>query len=202
MRAEVFEEQSGPVAARLATGLAKVAVALRHEEWHGAHAAGLSPTQAEILTILQRREPAALQDLAAELGVGAPTASEALGALARKGLARKGRSRADGRALAVSLTAAGRREADRLAVWPDLLVETLDELTPEEQEVLLRSVVRMILALQRRGRIPVARMCATCRFFRPNVHEDPERPHHCAFVDAPFGDRSVHLDCPDHQPAA
>ncbi|MER3418788.1 MAG: MarR family transcriptional regulator, partial [Chloroflexota bacterium] len=27
------------------------------------------------------------------------------------------------------------------------------------------------------------------------------RPHHCAFVDAPFGDRSIRLDCPDHAPA-
>jgi len=60
----------------------------------------------------------------------------------------------------------------------------------------------MIAALQEQGRIPVARMCPTCRFFRPNVHDDPERPHHCAFVDAPFGDRSVRIDCPDHEPAA
>lgn len=202
MRAEDFEEQGGSVAARLATGLAKIALALRQEDWHVAHAAGLSPTQAQLLIILQRRAAATLQDLATELGVGAPTASEALGALARKGLVRKGRSRADGRALAVFLTPAGQREAKRLAVWPDLLAETLDELAPEEQEVLLRSVVRMILALQRRGRIPVVRLCATCRFFRPNVHDDAERPHHCGFVDAPFGNRSMRLDCPDHQPAA
>jgi hypothetical protein len=55
--------------------------------------------------------------------------------------------------------------------------------------------------LQERGAIPVAKMCVTCRYFRPNVHPDPERPHHCAFVDAPFGDRSLRLDCPDQEPA-
>jgi hypothetical protein len=42
-------------------------------------------------------------------------------------------------------------------------------------------------------------MCVTCRYFRPHVHSDPERPHHCAFVDAPFGDRALRLDCRDHE---
>ncbi len=197
-----FERDSGPIERRLSTGLAKIALVLRHEAWHGARAESLSPTQAQILAVLQRRGSAALQDLADELGVGAPTASEALGALVRKRLVRKTRSRQDGRAIVASLTAAGRTRAARLPMWPDVLAETLGELAPEEQEVLLRGVIRMILALQRRGRIPVARMCATCAFFRPNAHDDPERPHHCAFVDAPFSARALRIDCPDHQPAA
>jgi DNA-binding MarR family transcriptional regulator len=202
VRPRAFEEQGGPISARLATGLAKIGLAMRHEDRHGAHARGLSPTQAQILALLCSREPATLGDIAVELAVGAPTASEAVGSLVAKGLVRKDRSLADARALALSLTPAGRREAERATGWPDLLREALDELDAEQQEALLQGVTRVILALQRRGRIPAARMCATCRFFRPNAHDDPERPHHCAFVDAPFGDRSARVDCPDHQPAA
>ena len=48
----------------------------------------------------------------------------------------------------------------------------------------------------------MSRMCLDCRFFRPDVHDDPARPHHCAFVDAPFGDAQLRIDCADHQPAA
>jgi DNA-binding MarR family transcriptional regulator len=202
VRAEAFERESGPIALRLATGLAKVGLAFRHEAWHHSFARGLSPTQAQVLASLRRRTPSTLQDLALDLGVGTATLSEAVTALVRKGLVRKDRQAADRRALALSLTPAGRREAERVALWPDLLREALEELPPEDQAALLRAVVRAILALQRKGRIPVARMCATCRFFRPNVHDDPERPHHCALVDALFGDRSVRLDCPDHQLAA
>jgi hypothetical protein len=62
-------------------------------------------------------------------------------------------------------------------------------------------LVKMIRTLQERGEIPVSRMCVTCRFFRPRVHDDPTRPHHCAFVDAPFGDRSLRLECADHEAA-
>jgi protoglobin len=44
-------------------------------------------------------------------------------------------------------------------------------------------------------------MCVSCRFFRPFIHDDPTHPHQCAFVDAPFGDGELRLDCPDHQAA-
>jgi len=40
----------------------------------------------------------------------------------------------------------------------------------------------------------------TCQHFRPNVHADPAAPHHCAFVDAAFGDGAQMIDCPDHDP--
>ena len=46
-------------------------------------------------------------------------------------------------------------------------------------------------------------MCVSCRFFQPHAHpEDAERPHHCAFVDAPFGDRALRVDCPEHDAAS
>jgi hypothetical protein len=46
--------------------------------------------------------------------------------------------------------------------------------------------------------VPVARACVTCRHFRPFVHGDGDRPHHCAFVRVAFGDRHLRLDCADH----
>ena len=203
-RARALEEGSGPLEARLVTGLAKIGLALKHGARREAGARGLSPTQAELLALLRRPGgPDTPGELARELGIGLPTVSEALGPLVAKGLVRRERSPADGRSVRLGLTAAGRAEAERLAGWPDFLLDGLGELSAEEQAVLLRAVVKLIRSLQEQGRIPVARMCPTCRFFRPNAHpEDPERPHHCAFVDAPFGDRSIRLDCPDHVPAA
>lgn len=64
--------------------------------------------------------------------------------------------------------------------------------------MLLRSLVKVLRALQEAGDIPLQRMCVTCTHFRPHVHPDPANPHHCAFVDAPFGDRHLRLACPDH----
>ncbi|MGH8510685.1 MAG: hypothetical protein ACREU8_04680, partial [Gammaproteobacteria bacterium] len=41
--------------------------------------------------------------------------------------------------------------------------------------------------LQERGEVPISRMCVTCQHFRPGVYDDPDTPHHCAFVNAAFG---------------
>lgn len=107
----------------------------------------------------------------------------------------------DARALSVSLTPDGRAEAAEMAEWPDLLLGAVGVLDEAEAAVFLKALLKVIRQLQERGRISPARMCVTCRYFRPDVHDDPERPHHCAFVDAPFGDRNLRVDCGDHEPA-
>lgn len=199
-----FAPETDPASRRVATGLSKIGLALKHRSWREASERRLSPTQGQALAALARRDGRGrrLSELAEELGITAPTASDAVASLESKGLVRKLRSKRDAREVAIRLTAKGRREAVRAAAWPEFLADAVEELTAEEQAVLLRSLVKMIRALQERGEISVARMCATCRFFRPNAHAGGARPHHCDFVDAPFGDRSLRLDCPDHEPAA
>jgi DNA-binding MarR family transcriptional regulator len=160
-------------------------------------------TQGQVLALL-RANPAGLRlgVLAEQLGVTAATTSDSVAALQRKGLVTKEPTAGDGRGVVVLLTPTGSREAAAAAAWPDFLLEAVDELSAEEQATFLRALVAMIRSLQEKGRIPVARMCVSCRFFRPFMHHDPVRPHHCAFVDAPFGDGELRLDCPDHSPAS
>jgi DNA-binding MarR family transcriptional regulator len=188
-----------PLDKRVTTGLAKVGLALKQQAWAEAGGRGLTPTQGQALALL-RANPAGLRlgELAGLLGVTAATTSDSVGALARKGLVTKAALAADGRAVVVRLTPAGAREAAAAAAWPDFLLEAVDELSGEEQAAFLRGLVTMIRTLQLKGRIPVARMCVSCEFFRPFRHDDPVTPHHCAFVDAPFGDGELRLDCPDH----
>lgn len=199
-RAPQAEPHSPPRTAL--TGLAKLGLVLRQHAWQERGQSGLTPTQSQILAfVLARRpQPVSLAALARGLGVTAPTASEAVATLAAKGLVAKVRAPGDGRRLDIRLTEAGERLAERAGVWPDVLLEAVEALEPAEQAALLRALTKVIRSLQERGRIPVARMCASCRYFRPNVHADPDRPHHCAFVGAAFGDRELRLDCADHEP--
>jgi DNA-binding MarR family transcriptional regulator len=197
-----FDNATDALERRVAAGLVKVSLALKHHAWRRANPRGLTPTQAQVLTTLRSaRAGLRLAEVADRLAVTAATASEAVGALVRKGLVRKTPDAADLRSLSITLTPTGRKEADRAAGWLDVLLEAVGTLSPAEQAVFLRALVKTIRTLQDRGRIPISQMCVTCRFFRPYAHPDPERPHHCAFVDAPFGDRHLRLDCPDHQPA-
>lgn len=183
-----------------AVGLAKLGLVLRHHAWEERRRTGLTPTQAQVIALVAARGPRPIGEIAAELAIAQPTASDAIGALAAKGLVRKVAG-ADRRLQLVALTEEGRRVSASAVEWPDALLEAVDTLDPSDQAAFLRALSAMIRELQERGRIPVQRMCVSCRFFRPHVHDDPARPHHCAFVDAPFGDRELRLDCADFVPA-
>ncbi|HJS47032.1 MAG TPA: MarR family winged helix-turn-helix transcriptional regulator [Gemmatimonadales bacterium] len=189
--------------AQLLTALAKIGLALRSGAWRQAWASEMTPTQVQILLLLRARGPHRIGAIAEGLGVSDPTASVAVKTLVAKRLVLGEPDPADARARRIGLTAMGRRAADRLGGWPEALAEAVDSLPPADQAAMLRAMMQVIRTLQRRGEIPVSRMCVTCRFFRPDAHpQDAERPHHCAFVDAPFGDRALRLDCADHQPVA
>ena len=186
---------------RVSTGFTQLGVALRHLAWVKAGPGNLTPTQGQILGRLHGKGAMEIRpsDLAEALAVTLPTISDAVSTLSAKGLVTKRRSRKDGRATALSLTRAGRREAERVAVWPDSLTTTVENLDADEQAGLLRALVKMIRALQVRGEIPGAQMCPTCSFFRPHVHADGPHPHHCDLLNAAFGDRELRLDCPVHE---
>lgn len=192
-----------PLTGRLLTGLAKLGLAIKTRSWRQAAGEGLTPTQGQILAQLltQGQEGASLRQLAAQIGVRPPTATEAVAALERKGLVTKSHHPGDARRIRIRLTRKGTQAAQRAAAWPDVLAGAVDGLEPSEQASLLGVLIKMIRRLQEQGAIPVARMCVQCRYFRPNVHRSRRRPHHCAFVDAAFGEQDFRLDCPDFEPA-
>ena len=201
----VFDTLSEPLPRRLAAGLSRLSVALRAGQWRLAEARGLSPTQAQALAVIAARSgpgrPAPrLSEVADQLAITRATASDAVSTLERKGLVARQPDPRDGRAAGLVLTEAGSAAAREAGDWPAVLLDAAADLPPAEQESLLRLVVKMIRGLQVRGAIAPARLCVTCRYFRPYAHGDALAPHHCAYVDAPFGDRHLRLDCPEQDP--
>lgn len=187
---------------QIAHALSRLALFWRAAGWQAAGAAGLTPTQAEILARLAAQGPQRGTDLAAALGVTAPTLSDSAAALAAKGLARRLPDPADARARRLALTPEGAAAAAALPPIPPALAPVLAGLPEPARAGLARGLTHLIRGLQEAGAIPVQRLCATCRHFRPHQHDDAARPHHCAFVDAAFGDGALRLDCPDHDEAA
>jgi len=136
--------------------------------------------------------------LAGQLGVTQATASDAAGALADKSLIARQPDPTDRRATQLALTEMGARMARETDQPPEELADALATLTLEERGGLQRALTKVIRDLQNRGAIAPQRMCVTCRFFRPHAHNDAQTPHHCAFVDAAFGDGALQFDCGDH----
>lgn len=188
------------VPASIGVGLAKLGLLMRHHAWKEANNLGLTPTQGQILAFLQTcpERCAPVGKIAEALAVTPATTSDAIQALAAKGLVMKVRSVADARVVEVRLTEAGSLPAQSAMVWPEFLTPALKALSPKEQGDFLQSLVVMVRELQQQGQIPIARMCPSCINFRPNQYPGSDRPHFCTFVNAPIGNRDLQLACDDH----
>jgi DNA-binding MarR family transcriptional regulator len=195
---------------RLATGLARVAVAV-HEagadgSTDGDSAGALERTlaQQQVLLVLSRRRAVyPLTDLAHDLGMTRKDLLAAVSTLVKEGLVQIGPAPSYAPTeVRVKLTDAGRAQPPELLNWAADLLAELHHLDEENQRRLLRVVVDHIRRMQDSGQIPVTRMCVTCRFFDPYRHAGGDSPHHCWLVDSPFGYRQLRLRCPEAQPAA
>lgn len=183
---------------QIAFALSRLAVLFRAAGWRTAREHGLTPTQAEILAHVARRGPSRGSAIAEALGITAATLSDSASTLVGKGLAARLPDAEDARASRLGLTGKGAHLAEDLPDAPPALAAALGDLPAGDIAATLRTLIRIIRALQEARAIPVQRMCVTCRHFRPHVHDDAARPHHCAFVDAAFGDAGLRLDCADH----
>jgi DNA-binding MarR family transcriptional regulator len=186
-----------PLVSRLIHGIAKVGGVIKNQAWQEAQSGGLTPTQGQILALLRSRQRAGMRltEIAAELGVTKPTASDAVAALVQKELVEKTRSPEDRRAIAVTLTGQGRRQAWQAMHWSDFLFDAFDALSDTERRTMLRALSKVLYSLEESEHIPGARMCGSCAFFQPGASEDPQAEHHCAFGDFSFGDDDLRLDC-------
>ena len=165
---------------------------------------GLSPIQAMFLVHLLHHSPAnrRVSQLAREFDLTAATVSDAVGSLEEKGLIRREPWPHDRRVATLCLTPTGEHTARGLAAWANVVEEHLIDRSPGEKEVVMRFLMDLIGSLQRSGQISVARMCVTCRFFRPESHPNESTPHHCALLDVPLAGFELRTDCPEHELAA
>lgn len=191
-----FDERTAPLAARVATGLHKIGLAMKHQTWREANDAGLSPTQGQILALLVANGPLTGTELSRRLGVTLPTVSDSVRVLVEKRLVTRSPDPRHPRGVRLAPTRAGAALGTRARSWPELMADAVNTLAPDEQRALYRAVLKMVRTLQEQGLVPMSGMCVTCVYFRPHVRAGAS-PHHCAFVDAPLPDDQLRLDCPD-----
>jgi DNA-binding MarR family transcriptional regulator len=191
-------EAKGSAAKQIAHGFSRLALALRMQAWKKSSEIGVTPTQAEAVQHLSESgEGLRLGELASRLGISAPSASDTVSTLVVKGLVEKAEGR-DKRSITIQSTQSGQSLASQSAEWIGFLAGEVEALDDAEQAVVLSALTKVIRGLQEKGFISPQRMCLTCEHFRPYAHSDAALPHHCAFVDAPFGTAGLRLNCADH----
>lgn len=176
----------------------RLGLVLRSQAWERGARRGLTPTQGQILLILDRAgQSLRLNQVSTTLGVTAATASNAMSALVAKGLVSKVTDTEDRRALRLTLTAEGHRAANDAASWTEVVSKAVGALQPAEQGAFLRGIVRLLHQLQSSDEIAPQRMCVSCRHFKPRVREG-NAPHQCTFYNISLAERDLRVDCADH----
>jgi DNA-binding MarR family transcriptional regulator len=110
---------------------------------------GITIAQWTLLRPLEERDGIPVGELAAGAGVTAPTASRMLDALEREGLVARAHSATDRRCVAVTLTAAGRRDVgERSAEMAAMRRDIFSTFTPDERELAARLLTRIGAAIE------------------------------------------------------
>ena len=188
---------------RIRQGMDRVSTVLRADQWSAAQIVGLNPTQISVLGFLAGRgtNGVKVKDIAHHLGVSQPTATDSIAALERKGCVQKLASSDDARTTRVRISGGGRKLLKTVGLVTSATEKSIAQLSPLEQADLLLLLVKLIRQLQLADAIPVQRMCVSCKHFRTYIHAGAVNPHHCAFVNAAFGNRDLRIDCDDHDTA-
>ena len=202
----VFEpsSQHGDIDKKIVASLERLSQVFRILLRGEAQERGLSPIQAQFLVHLLHHGAALrrVSQLAREFDLSLATVSDAVGSLEKKGLIRREPWPHDKRITTLRLTPTGEHTAQELAAWANVVEDHLKGCSPEEKETVMRFLVDLIGSLQKSGLITVARMCATCRFFRPDAHPGERSSHHCALLNVPLSGSDLRTDCPEHKLAA
>jgi len=189
---------------KIVASLERLSQALRVLLREEAQGHGLSPIQAQFLVHLLfhgvglRR----VGRLARQFDLTRATVSDAVSSLEKKGLVEREHWPEDKRVATLRLTPAGKEVARGLATWANPIEELLASTPPEEKEVVMRFLMRLVASLQRSGVVTIARMCVSCRFFWPDAHPGDSSPHHCALLALPLARSDLRIDCPEHKLAA
>ena len=186
---------------RLIEGLSVLSLALQSGQRQLALEDGLSTTQAAILVLLESRRALHVRDIAIELGVSQPTVTDSVSTLLAKKLISKTPDARDGRAIVLKLTSSGTKLVRKRPIQTEGIQKALSSLGPLTQSELLVLLTATVRPLQTSGAIAPQRQCINCKHFRPYVHRQTDKPHHCAFVDAAFGNASLRFQCSDHEAA-
>lgn len=202
----VFEpsSQHGDVDSKVVASLERLSQAFRLLLREKAQEHDLSPIQVQLLVhlLFHRVELGRVGRLAREFDLTPATVSDAVGSLEKKGLVHREPWPEDRRVVTLRLTPAGEVLATRLSIWANAVKEHLSTSSTEEKEVVMHFLMGLIGSMQKAGIITVARMCVTCRFFRPDAHPGGGSPHHCALLDVPLARADLRIDCPEHELAA
>ncbi len=189
------------VSARIARALFRISQATKNMLWDECKLKSLTPAQIQTLLFIRyiRPDSAIVNTLAKSLSSTPATASGVLDALQKKSLVRRKRKESDRRVVSLSLTSNGTNTVQKLEGVGYELQKIIEDLTVEEQEVLLSSLSKIERLLREKGYALITETCPTCCYFRLNIHLGAEKSHYCKLFNIDMGEDEIYRECPEYR---
>lgn len=159
---------------------------------------GLTPLQVQVVTALGEGPPPLpyVGDIARELGITQPSASDAVAALEAKGYVSRVIDTHDRRRVALALTDRG-EELDRNLVRDRSAIRGAVALLSDDERMTLLGAMQGLLGGLAAAGLPLqVRNCQTCR----HLARDIEGGFECGYVHEPLAAAELRINCVDHSP--
>ena len=188
---------------KVISAIERVGYAFRVLQWDASKRARITPLQLQLLGRLLRlpEERCTVSQLAVDLALTKATVSDAVRALAGKGLVVKRRSARDGRIAALELTESGQVRAVELSGWKEVVKDQLAAFGNETKEEVFVFLAQFITRLMGEGVISSSRMCLSCSHYRTDDGADC-RGGFCSLTERSVGGKDIRVDCNTHVPRA
>jgi DNA-binding MarR family transcriptional regulator len=164
--------------------------------WQESKGHALTPIQIQVLIFLNfhSREKCKVSYLAKEFNMAKATISETIKILELKKLITKEFIPSDTRSYIILLTNKGKDIAEKTSFFSTEIFKPIDQLNPDDKEIMLLSLLDIIRHLNRRGVITIQRMCLTCKYYQSSDNET----HFCHLLNQKLNVSDLRIDCPEH----
>lgn len=176
--------------------LDKTSQITRYIQWEINKKTGVSPLMAQIIEYLGNtsgnlKTPAKIAD---EIGVTRPTVTDALKSLIKKGYIREKVNSEDKRFKILYLTKKGESFLKN-SIYKVILKSSLKSLSRDKKENLFFSLINFVADLNKRGILPIARICLNCENFEKNKFKETKKPHYCKLLKQKMNDFDLNVNC-------
>lgn len=183
---------------KLVNLLDKIFQIIRYIQWESNVKTGVSPLMAQIMNFLKenpknKRTPA---KVAEDLGVKRPTVTDALKVLIKKGYVKEMVNEKDRRYKILFLTEKGENFLKDMNLnYRKILETSVSSMKEKDKKFFFSLLVKFIADLNKRGILPVAKICLNCENFEENKFKGTKKPHYCKILKKRMNDFDLNVNC-------
>ena len=183
---------------KIVASLERISQSFRVLLWQKSKEFALTPLQMQILLFLliQSEEKRKVSYLAKEFNVTKATISDTIKTLEHKNMIIKENEITDSRSYIINLSEKGKEIAEQASGFAKEIYNPITNLSRDDKNNLLLSLIKVIGHLNKTGVISVLRMCTTCSYYQPSDDADTV---FCALLNEELQQSDLRVDCREHR---